>query len=551
MPEQPTFQIGLCMAGAVSAGAYSAGVMDFLIEALNEWEIRRGQDNVPTHRVSIPVMGGASAGGMTAIITASAINNPISPVPASDKVDLSEKPQNKFYHTWVDLTQQDMFPLLLDSSDINGKNFYSLLNSSFIDKIAQRVINVNTANWSVPPYFDRNLKLFTTLSNLEGFVYNASFKSNSPEKNKYYLSRHNDYACFRIDHDETGYQNDGWIPLNFRKGINTSLAGDAAMATGAFPAGLRARKVSRDIKYVNDNRWLNTIPNQPAAKNNPHNTLNVDGGLINNEPFEKVREILNEYTAQTNPADYQHYNTFKGTVLMIDPFPSEPAAFNFNDRLFPVIGSTLGAMVNHLRIKPETLINAMDSNQAGQYLISPRRKHILVNGDTQDVQGSKAIACGSFDGFGGFLKKDFRIHDFYLGRANCEKFLRDHFTIPANCTNPIFTEGYKNVTDKSPFTAADGSIQIIPVFKKKEGSMPMPAFSNGKKWPSISEAELNRYEPLIKERFEKILLNLSDFNPLTKGLLWIGARVVLNRKIAGITMDTIKKSLKEHDLLEG
>ena len=32
------FKIGLCMAGAVSAGAYTAGVMDYLIEALDEWE---------------------------------------------------------------------------------------------------------------------------------------------------------------------------------------------------------------------------------------------------------------------------------------------------------------------------------------------------------------------------------------------------------------------------------------------------------------------------------------------------------------------------------
>ena len=34
--EKPGFQIGLAMAGAVSAGAYSAGVFDFLIEALND-----------------------------------------------------------------------------------------------------------------------------------------------------------------------------------------------------------------------------------------------------------------------------------------------------------------------------------------------------------------------------------------------------------------------------------------------------------------------------------------------------------------------------------
>ena len=67
-------------AGAVSAGAYTAGVMDFLIETLHNWEQHRGKPGVPTHRVVIPVIGGASAGGMTGILTAAAINQRFQPV---------------------------------------------------------------------------------------------------------------------------------------------------------------------------------------------------------------------------------------------------------------------------------------------------------------------------------------------------------------------------------------------------------------------------------------------------------------------------------------
>jgi hypothetical protein len=37
-PPDKTFDIGLVLAGAISAGAYSAGVVDFLIEALDAWE---------------------------------------------------------------------------------------------------------------------------------------------------------------------------------------------------------------------------------------------------------------------------------------------------------------------------------------------------------------------------------------------------------------------------------------------------------------------------------------------------------------------------------
>lgn len=55
------------MAGSVSAGAYTAGVIDYLMEAFENWEKVRGRDNsIPTHKVEIDVLGGSSGGGMTA-----------------------------------------------------------------------------------------------------------------------------------------------------------------------------------------------------------------------------------------------------------------------------------------------------------------------------------------------------------------------------------------------------------------------------------------------------------------------------------------------------
>ena len=33
-----TIHIGICLAGAVSAGAYLAGAMDMLVETLDKWE---------------------------------------------------------------------------------------------------------------------------------------------------------------------------------------------------------------------------------------------------------------------------------------------------------------------------------------------------------------------------------------------------------------------------------------------------------------------------------------------------------------------------------
>jgi hypothetical protein len=66
------FEIGLVMAGAVSAGAYAAGVVDFLIQALDQWHEGKRDDDprCPRHDVSLKVLAGASAGGMSVAIAA-------------------------------------------------------------------------------------------------------------------------------------------------------------------------------------------------------------------------------------------------------------------------------------------------------------------------------------------------------------------------------------------------------------------------------------------------------------------------------------------------
>src|SRR5215469_15799921 len=80
-PDENVFLLGINMAGAVSAGAYTAGVLDFLMEALGEWQTRKdalraylknptgpAPELVPLHDVRIEVFSGASAGGMCAAI---------------------------------------------------------------------------------------------------------------------------------------------------------------------------------------------------------------------------------------------------------------------------------------------------------------------------------------------------------------------------------------------------------------------------------------------------------------------------------------------------
>jgi hypothetical protein len=528
------------MAGAVSAGAYTAGVMDYLLEALTAYEEKRGKDGFPSHKVEIPVMGGASAGGMTAIITAAALQQGITPITMPLNDPLQERPENILYHSWVDLTGRDMFSKMLDNSDI-GTDVVSALNCQFIDEVAQRAIRpAATVKWQqMPAFFPGKLKLFTTLSNLEGFTYDIAFRSAAPGSyHPYYMQLHNDYACFELLRQGEQPSTDGWMPLNIESGENTRAAMDAAMATGAFPVGLRSRIVSRTENTVNNNPLYDgkTIKAIQTDRD-PYNSLNVDGGMINNEPFDKVRELLMEITDQHEQDAYECYDTFKSTVLMIAPFPStKPQSITLGDRLSHVVGLTLSAMISQMRAKASQIKDAMNPECAGQYLIDPSRTINKNTPEQKTIQGERAIACGALGGFSGFLNKEFRVHDYFLGRYNCQVFLQQYFTIPAAALsiNPIFKEGYAGVKDLSPFTAKDGGIQIIPV-----GNQPM------------AMPDIRQYYGALEQRIGKLILNVTTYKPVAKFFLRIGTYVILRSLVAKALLKTVKQELTQWHLLRG
>jgi hypothetical protein len=581
--EDKNFHLGLCLAGAVTAGAYTAGVIDYLFEALDKWD-KRKKENVPgtpSHNVVIDVIGGASAGGMTGIITAAALNNEIKPVkfPTSAQEIFAEQPQNKFYHSWVDLISKDMFSMMLNTSDITKDSaVYSLANAGFIDKIADKVVTIDTNNIKpLPPYINNQLKIFTTLTNLEGFPYEISCQGNTT-LNTYYMAIHNDYACFQLNKAET--EKDGWMLLDFKTGKNVDIAKSAAMATGAFPVGLKSRKLSRKADDVNTIKWLADVDPVDGPE---YITQNIDGGTINNEPFEKVRDVLKEITKQEDPKDYNNPGKFNSSILFVDPFPSEkPGKFKIDTGLFKTIGYTLSALIGQGRTKPGIVSKAMNTNLAGQFLIAPSRRRPTLHGEDESVQGEKAIACGAFDGFSGFINKEFRVHDYFLGRFNCEIMLRDYFIISESALNDneIFRDGYAGV-DRSTFCIikegkenitviekmiVDGVEQekevrkeqsvkkkyypIIPVFEPRGDKFPIPVFSSGSNWPVIKDKEVERFRPLVKKRAHAILLNIVKLRGFTRILLWIGARLILNKMLSNAAMVTIKKALKDHQLLK-
>ena len=178
MTDQKTFRIGISMAGAVSAGAYTAGVMDYLLEALENWQKAKDLNlpGVPKHDVLIEVLSGASAGGMTAVITTAAVQKDFPHVNQQNYLSGVNK-ENPLFDSWVNLTEDkksDMMNQMLSTDDIiDAKSINpdtevrSIFNSLFIEKIARRTLDSIVKDPKTKrQYFADNLELFTTITNL-------------------------------------------------------------------------------------------------------------------------------------------------------------------------------------------------------------------------------------------------------------------------------------------------------------------------------------------------------------------------------------------------
>jgi hypothetical protein len=172
-------------------------------------------------------------------------------------------------------------------------------------------------------------------------------------------------------------------------------------------------------------------------------------------------------------------------------------------------------------------------------LIGPRRVPEAGNPDNpakdDPTREAFGIACGLLSGFGGFLSRGFRDHDFQLGRRNCQHFLSDTFALPANSeTFPReWVEAYGNRAEyQTANPAKDGTrwLRIIPLVGEAAKEVPNPA------WPRLSQKEFDTLLNRIGIRFVNVVKallaqNLADY-------VWIAsliaARVVKPRVLTAV-----------------
>jgi hypothetical protein len=441
--ERKTFEVGIVMAGAISAGAYTAGVMDFIIEALDAYEEAKRAPgwNGPTHDVRIPVLAGASAGGMTAAIAALHTFYGLKHVWPGEAAP--ESPANRLYSSWV---KDVSIEALLETTDLDdGGDVDSAKSALCCDVLAKIVDDAFTLSEKVrvPRWVgrgdDRSLRVLLTVTNLRGVPYSFKLFGDS---DKYGMLNHGDYLDFTVGLDPPKPVGSVSLDIRDTRGRGWNLFRTAALATGAFPIGLMPRKLDRETSdYGFSDRvvYQDLEGNTHAVK--PDDSIDgeqdypfvaIDGGVIDNEPFEITRRHLSGAAAVHNE---RAGKCATKAVVLVDPFPNIVKApkYDPNDTLVSIVPKLFSALMDQARFKPEELKLAEQDDVYSRFIICPRRPS---NGN--ELAETYPIASGVLGGFGGFLHESFRRHDYLLGRRNAQAFLRWEFALPES--NPLFDD---------------------------------------------------------------------------------------------------------------
>ncbi|WP_141673177.1 patatin-like phospholipase family protein [Allomuricauda sp. CP2A] len=569
-----TFHLGITMAGAVSAGAYTAGFMDYIIEALDNWEKAKKEaspdDVIPKHNVIIDALGGASAGGMVSMITTLALYSGIhKPVKEVSR----KKTGNILYDSWVFLDDDDSlyngtrkgkttFAKMLSTSDLTGdQGASSLLNSTPIDTIAETVFekipkDAGTVNF--PAYISQDLRLLLTITSLRPVDYKVKL---SKLKSKFLdstpghkISHHDIVAHFKLNYNEL-VDKDKFLPFRPTakspvEKVNTEFLTNVTKATGAFPIGLAPRYFADDFSSAYVNYSLSQRKAFDTSMDIELDTTSVsdfkftavDGGAINNEPFD---EILRTLVATHGAANKK--NPKYGTVL-IDPFPNfeyekKPGNIDFKlTSIMDIIGYLIPTVLNQARNKQT------DTYGIGLFKLMafPRK---LKLGTTQEVE-HPPLATGGIGGFGGFLDIDFRIHDFFLGRKNAQNFLRGVFFMEYDETdkNNLFYGIHPKALKKfRKIVNGKTYLPIIPdVGKLDKDDDSNPSRYKVQEFPKFNEVKFLELKKPIKKRL-KAVLKAELKKKVSNWAMRIGLGLLislLSKKMTKWIMDTIIKDFK-------
>lgn len=561
LPPDGVFELGLVLGGTVSAGAYTAGVLDFLIEALDNWEVQKKKDAAaPNWKITLKAVAGTSGGGVLAATLAKVLawDFPhVSNVPQAPAVD------NPFYHVWVESLD---IRRMLSTEDLDGdEKIQSVINSACRFEAANYVAHYSQSpsNTRARGYHADPLPVFLTLTNLKGVPCKVDWGNGLSQA---YLN-HADYARLAVF---IGGGNDRVRPDEFGVSTNPAAgfiswpdAAQFALGTSAFPMGFPLQGLSRPLEHYRYRPWVipgdgNTVPDKvvPAQidwsrlatgaqqiVDPTYHFLAADGGVIDNEPVELCRRELAGMLGRND----RQGNLAKRALLLVDPFADAPDLGSEHFTGLPDEASSLiRCMKNQGRYDSQDMLLAGDPNCFSRFMITAKRGSEV---------GGKAIATACLGAFGGFLSPKFRQHDYFLGRKNCQDFLAsaENFWLPED--NPLFCNWLAGQPAAAAVLRKQVMIEnrqvwclpIIPLYGSCLNSQQVPAYPK-----NAFDPDANWFQELLKSRIDKLMDKANDelvSGFFSKLYLVIGESLGGKGKLLDYLNDKIRDGLGEWKLL--
>ncbi|MEM6932709.1 MAG: hypothetical protein AAF526_03900 [Pseudomonadota bacterium] len=510
---------------------------------------RKREADGPKHRVVLKVVSGTSAGGVcTGLGVMGLIKNPGDSSGEMAAPKISDEGNEDYQHSYVLEPIHDVWvdglQLWSDSTGLLGMNdlgksedVQSLLDGTHLDHVAEDAIGKIEAPAAPLAYgfLAKDFDLFLTATNVQGVPYEVRFGAGNDVKDHraHAMSQHAAVRHFRIGWLGNADIGSPWLEAWNDVGIDLPLPQgggvlpvredgtawaklyEAAIVTGAFPVGLPARPISSapdefgcwgDMAPGSETRGgAMTVDIHPdnlrhikpgfgkfAEVPPAVNYAGVDGGVINNEPFEYARYALRLASRSSgrekdayldrNPREAKYAHR---AVIMIDPFPEGPKFAELSkdgategSALLNALLGLFPALKNQARFKPSELVLAANEEIHSRYMIAPSRNPRDDDSPLRRAEGAEAIASGGLGGFLGFFDRRFRAHDFILGQRNCQSFLKTYFTVSAD--NKVL--GLNGRADKK--------LPVITLSDDLKEEIDLP------KWPLVTDADL---KPLLTQ----------------------------------------------------
>lgn len=546
MPEEKsTFHIGITLAGAGSAGCYTGGVMDYLFEILDLWnrakksslELDEFNSLVPQHDVLIDVIGGTSAGGITASIAGIyALEGKISPV--TDTKLATNQTGNIFYDSWVllddDPKKKKTLEKAFETEDLAEDKFTALLNTKIIDDIANNALNVSgkleDKITELPSYISPDLDVLQVHTMLRGIPLSINFDSGIVDaKGVNSTPSHNSFEHMLVAHYKLNYgkETDANKFLWFNPYDKSCLdrISLTTKSTGAFPIGLRFREIDNNtfsddyLKCTTETTVFNRFGQKDKDQKLDWREFppefkfaTIDGGAVNNEPFGDVLGILKSRYGECIKNNYAQYG-----VIMVDPFPDE---FDKNEvyempvDLFGVVPQIINTLYQQSKVKKDELVEALEH----PYF----RGEIFPKKWVNHKEDKNPITTASVSAFGGFLDVNFRHYDFFLGRDNARNYFRFYFSFEYfkddnhpenNIIHPIHQSWtpeminifkVTNKNDNKTYLPIIPDLNILEELRTNKQKKDPFEYSIPDK-PKYNPVDLFNMRQLMENRFEKIL----------------------------------------------